>query len=137
MLLTPEQLAQMASNGLIPEANHKPVVHLETLHNGVVIGGMLLTHIEPEHGKEAYGLIDFGNGVARMSMVFLQKLKTSYEDYDYQIKANVEFEPLHPISVYKKASEMMGGLITTDKAALQMATIHLELTKSRDQFKTP
>lgn len=136
-LLTPDQTAQLASNGLTPEADHKPVVYLKTTFAGEVIGGFLLTHIEPEHGKEAYGLIDYGNGVARMNIVFLDQLKTWYKRYDYKVEAQTDFEASYPISVYKKASEMMGGLITTNKSALQMAATHLELTKARDKFTSP
>ena len=136
-LLTPEQTAQLASNGLSPDVDHKTVVYLQTTFQGEVIGGMMLTHIEPVHGKEAYGLIDFCNGVARMSMVFLDQLKTWYPRYDYKIEAQTNFEATHPISVYKKAADTMGGLITTNRGALQWAATQIELTKARDQFITP
>ena len=113
-LLSPDQTAQLASNGLTSDADHKPVVHLQTTFQGKVIGGFLLTHIEPEHGWEAYGLIDFSISVARMSMVFLDQLKTWYPRYDYKVKVQGDFEATHPISVYKKASETMDGFITTN-----------------------
>lgn len=95
-----------------------------------------LTHIESEHGREAYSLIDFGNSIARMSMVFLDQLKIWYPRYNYKIEVHGDFEKTHPTSVYKEASETMDGLITTNWTALQLAKMQLELTKLSGQFKT-
>lgn len=91
-LLTPEQTAQLASNGLTPEADHKPVVYLETHFQGQAIDGFMLSHIEPISGKEACGLMDLGNSVARMGMVFLDQLKTWPDQYGYDIKAKPDVE---------------------------------------------
>ena len=135
-ILTPEQIAELADNGLTPEADHVPVVMLETRHGGAVIGGFLLTHINPEHETEAYGLIDFGTGKPRISMIFLDQLKTFYPRYDFAVEANNEFAPSYPISVYAQATRMMGK-ITPNKPSLQMAATHLELTKAKDQFINP
>ncbi|GAB3742772.1 hypothetical protein GCM10028816_52740 [Spirosoma lituiforme] len=72
-----------------------------------------------------------------MSMVFLDQLKTWYPRYDYKIEVQPDFVATHPISVYKKAADIMGGLITSNKSALIWNLTQIELTKSRDQFVTP
>lgn len=134
-LLSPEQIAKLAEKGLSPDANHKPGVLLETKYGGKVIGGFLLTHINPEHENEAYGLIDFGIGKPRMSMIFLNKLQSYYAEYNYHVSVYEDFEAEYPVSVYARAAQKK-GVITTDKDDLQKAHWDLVMQKARSNFKS-
>jgi hypothetical protein len=53
-----------------------------------------------------------------MSMVFIDQLQDVPDRYGY---TQPDFEATHPISVYWKVSEIMGGLITTNRVSLQWA----------------
>lgn len=135
-LIEPEQFAHMASNGLSPDHNHKPVVLLQAKHRGEPIMQFLLTHVDPEYPDRAFGLIDFGTGKPRRTMIFIQQLENPNPNYDMQIEQVNGFVAEYPIDVYEKAAHMLGK-ITQNKPALQMAANHLKLQMARDNFTKP
>lgn len=98
-LLKADLLAKLRENGAEIAADHKPILYLGIHFKGKTFGGFLLTRINTEHRKEVCSLIDFVVWSA------------------WICRGPNWFEATYPISVYKKAFNMMSGLISTNKAA--------------------
>lgn len=118
--LTDEQMAKLEANGKKPDEDHVPPVYLMALHEGVPIMQFMLTHVDPDNPDQAYGLIDWGHGKPRMSMVFLKQIESIDEDEQMHVEQDPYFKPTRPISVYHIASQIK-GYITTCEPLLKMA----------------
>ena len=131
-LLTPAQTVQLIKNGHKPDVDHVPPAYLMVLHEGVPVMQFMLTHVDPDYPDQAYGLIDFGHGKPRMSMVFLPQLESINEHDELHIEQDPYFKPTRPISVYHIASQIK-GYITIFEPLLQMAETRITYQRFMDE----
>ncbi|RDB02303.1 DUF2958 domain-containing protein [Runella aurantiaca] len=109
-LLTKTQKAKLLENGRNTDQDHYPVVKLFTPYAGAT---WLLSELDPDNERIAFGLCDLGMGYPELGYVDLQELadlKTSYGSP--VVERDLYFKAKHPISVYADAARFWEHITT-------------------------
>lgn len=109
-LLTKAQKAKLLENGRNTDQDHYPVVKLFTPYAGAT---WLLSELDPENERIAFGLCDLGMGYPELGYVDLEELaelKTSYGSP--VVERDLHFKAKHPISIYADAARFWEHITT-------------------------
>jgi hypothetical protein len=108
-LLTKSQESQLLKNGSPEhrEKDHAPVVKLFTPWTGCT---WLLTELDPEEPRRAFGLCDLGMGYPELGYVDLDEIESVKGPFGLTIERDIHFEGTFPISVYAEAARYKGQI---------------------------
>ena len=101
-LYTPAQLKQLIANGAAATKGDEgfdptPVVKLFTPFGGAT---WLLTEVDPENHRLAFGLADLGLGCPELGYVCLSELEGIRCPFGLGVERDLYFEAKYPLSVY-------------------------------------
>lgn len=118
-LFTDQQYKQLLENGKPDERDkdHHPVAH-------IVLPGTncewLISEIDPEEPRIAFGLCDLGMGFPEMGYVDLEELQSlRIGPFGFSVFCNPLFEGKYPLSVYWRASKGHNCITRDEKLLMQ------------------
>jgi Protein of unknown function (DUF2958) len=121
-LLTKPQKAKLLENGRHDDQDHPPVVKLFTPYAGAT---WLLSELDPENERIAFGLCDLGMGYPELGYVDLEELAELKTGFGAPVvERDLHFKATHPMSVYAEAARHW-EYITTQPEPLARAVERL------------
>lgn len=130
-LFSQEQYQQLLDNGK-PEnkdKNHAPVVHL---YLPCTACEWLLSEIDPEEPRIAFGLCDLGKGFPELGYVDLEELQSvKVPPFGFTVTNNHLFEGKYPMSVYAAAARHKSAITRDDALLSQFYQAELNRNKAK------
>ncbi|MES2479446.1 MAG: DUF2958 domain-containing protein [Bacteroidota bacterium] len=125
-LFTTEQLEQLKKNGANRDQNHTPVVKLFTPDANAT---WLISEIDPDEPRLAFGLCDLGMGFPELGYVDLNEIKSVRGTLGLPVERDLNFEGLYPMTVYADAARMAEQITTSETLLLQATNLRKQKNK--------